>query len=263
MWCQIVKQLNPFCLSGAANKLVLWAIGIISNTFIHSFIRLWNVCISMEDWSCQNQKKNNVTKYTKHKCYHFTRLFSLTLTQHVQDNAYCLRNKLFSAYCRISRWQMRLKRCSKLHEKHIYICCNIPQEEKVNDSSTEVTSFYCLVQKLDVSFVNECSGLIKTSTDCADSMAVADRGSVLLITEGKRLNAKATEGSAWVGEMWDIRLSDALWTTVDFVFLKPAFLFTTFLFFFVPLCSTVVLEARETRLFLSAPTRRALDATII
>lgn len=66
----------------------------------------------------------------------------------------------------------------------------------MNDSSTEVTSFYCLVQKLDVSFVNECSGLIKTSTDCADSMAVADRGSVLLITEGKRLNAKATEGSA-------------------------------------------------------------------
>lgn len=104
--------------------------------YIHSFIRLWNVCISMEDWSCQNQKKNNVTKYTKHKCYHhFTRLFSLTLTQHVQDNAYCLRNKLFSAYCRISRWQMRLKRCSKLHEKHIYICCNIPQEEKSESQS--------------------------------------------------------------------------------------------------------------------------------
>lgn len=113
----------------------------------------------------------------------------------------------------------------------------------MNDSSAEVTSFYCLVQKLDVSFVNKCSSLIKTSTDSADSMAIADRGSLFLITEGKRLNAKATEGSAWVGE-GRVRQLDVgrktFWCVMNHsgLCLSQTWISFLLLVFSVPLCPT-------------------------
>lgn len=99
------------------------------NQQVHSLINSFGCETCASVWRTETARIKE--ERTKNKCYHhFTHLFFLTLTQRVQNNAYSLRNKLFSAYCRISRWQKRLKRCSKLHEKHIYICCNIPQEEK-------------------------------------------------------------------------------------------------------------------------------------